>query len=299
MNSKHLFIFVMILLLYKPILTHAQEFYIEEADRSFFNSNTFFYGQQWRGITPSFKELNYELLEDNGFYDMSGTIYADSTTISSRSHFFGFGFNVNSLQCLISFGIRNTNPFSYYNVGFGLGFNQVMHFSYKTGRPLIWFEGLLNYNFLHNRIQLSSNSTDFGDPFANYEGSPFPSLDVAMIPGKYSLRLDSKRHIIEPVAALNIGLGKFLTLRGSVAYSVFLNKNNPELAVRFAPNSDEETELKRDKLAIAATPERINADGNAIGGFPIDINRFNFSVALVLRFGGESNKPAPAQNPWQ
>lgn len=299
MKSKHFFTFILILLLQKPNFSSAQDFYIEEADRSFFNSSTFFYGQQWREVTPLFKELNYDALEQTGAYEMLGTIYADSTVISSRSHFFGFGFNLNAMQCLITFGIRNSNPFSQYNIGFGLGFNQVLHFSYKTGRPLIWFEGLLNYNFLNSSIQFSSYSTDFSTPFANFDGKAFPNnQDAVMTPGKYTLHLDSKRHLLEPVAALNIGLGKSLTLRGSVAYSLFLNKDIPEFAVRFAPNSNEESELKREKLSLSTKPDRINVDGNAISGFPIDINRFNCSVALVIRLGNASNKSLPPQDPW-
>jgi hypothetical protein len=138
---------------------HSQDFYVEEHNPDFFNSSTLFYGQQWRFNAPNFSMLNFNVIDINGAYDMIGALHQDSLQFLNRSHYIGFGFNLNNIQCLFTFGNTFTKPYNYYNAGFGMGFNQVLHFSYKTGRPLIWFEGLINYNFLKSNLRFKDRKS--------------------------------------------------------------------------------------------------------------------------------------------
>lgn len=199
--------------------SNAQYQFFEEHDRSFFKSTTLLFGSQFYGVNPAFEAMNYRLMEESSVYDFSGTMYGDSTNFARRSNFLGLGFNANNMQFLISGGFRRSTPLRMFHFGFGLGFNHVLHFSYKTGQPKVWFEGLLNYTYLNTKIRIKSYDVT-QPPMAFFEGVQFPDIPE-VVGGKYHFSIDSDRHIFEPVMALNFALSRGVGLRFSAAYMLF------------------------------------------------------------------------------
>ncbi len=261
---------------------YGQYQYFDEHDRTFFNATTFLFGAHFNKFEPQFNALNYRLLEETSVYNFAGTLVADSTNFVRRSNFFGLGFNSNNIQFLISGGFRRSNPLRIFNFGFGLGFNQVLHFSYETGQPKVWFEGLLNYNYINSKIRLASFDIT-QPPMAYFNGTQFPDIPE-VVGGKYHLSIDANHHIVEPVLALNFALTKSLGLRFAAGYSLLRFSSDPKLALRFRPDPAEtSTNARADKLIFENTLEQINLDDKVMDRYPLDLKRWNFNVSLVLR----------------
>jgi len=272
----------------------GQDFYIDEPDRDYLRAGTLMMGMHWNKFDPLFKELNFALEDQSGIYDLTGTIYSDSVNFANRSNFFGLGFNFNGVQCLASFSYRTSSASNFYQVGFGMGFNQILHFSYKTGQPLIWFEGLLNYNFLKHNTRLRRHDIGLFSMMI-IDGVQFPDIGFNT-DGKYQFNVEMNRHILEPVAALNFALTRYLGLRFSAAYSFFLNGNNADLILRYKPLSEDNSGAQADKIVFNRNVDHINIDGNKMGADHFDIGRWNFNVSLVLRMvgsGDDTKRPNP------
>jgi len=263
----------------------AQDSYFEEPDMNYFKAGTLLIGGHWNQFDPIFNQMNYDVLDQTGAYDLTGTLYADSTTFVSLSNYFGIGFNLNGIQCLMSASFRRTSQSSFYQLGFGMGFNQILHFSYKTGRPLVWFEGLINYNYLKHNTRLRSYDIT-QPPMMVIDGTQFPDLGLVS-DGSYHLNVEFNKHIIEPVAAINFSLSKVIGLRFSAAYSLFLNGSNADLVLRFKPLPEDANGAKADQLTFNRKPENINIDGNSMTRNHLDLSKWNFNISFVLRILGE------------
>lgn len=269
---------------------HSQDFYLDEHDRNFFNASTLLFGSHWNKFDPNFNVLNFDVLDQTGAYDMNGSIIADSSDFVQRGNYIGLGFNVNGVQCLISTAFRRSTLSNYFQVGFGMGFNQVLHFSYKTGQPLIWFEGLVNYNFFKHNTRLRYFEIS-QPPMMVIDGTQFPNIDV-VTDGSYRLNVEFHKHIIEPVAAINFALTRGLGLRFAAGYSLFLNNDNADLTLRFRPVPEDNSGAKKEKMTFNRNIDNINTDGNALTGNHLDMRRWNFNVSLVIRMIGS----APSEN---
>jgi hypothetical protein len=272
------------LILSSAHLAHSQDFYVEEPDENYLRSGTLIFGAHWNKFDPLFNELNFTINEQTGIYDLTGTIFRDSTEFVGRSNYFGLGFNINGLQCLTSFSFRRTSASNFYQIGFGMGFNQILHFSYKTGQPTVWFEGLVNYNFLKHNTRLRAYDIGLFSMMV-IDDVQFPDLGFNT-GGKYQLNVEMNRHIVEPVAALNFALGRAIGLRFAAAYSFFLNNNNADLLLRYRPLPEDNSGARSDKIVYNRNANNINVDGNAITQDPFDIRRWNFNVSIVLRMIG-------------
>jgi hypothetical protein len=272
----------------------AQERYYDEFDRDYLQSGTFVIGANWNNFNPLFENLNFNIFDESGAYDFTGTLSVDSTEFVSRSNYFGLGFNSNGIQFLMSGGFRNSNVLNVFNLGFGLGFNQVLHFSYKTGQPKVWFEGLVNYNYLNSKIRLRRYDIT-QPPMAFINGSQFPDIGI-VVGGTYALNIESQRHMIEPIAAFNFALTRSIGLRFAAGYSLFLNDSKSRFVLRFKPNPEENSLAEADALFFEKSAELINMDSRAFEVFPLELKRWNFNVSLVFRLFGSGNDEDAGSN---
>jgi hypothetical protein len=264
--------------------THAQEQYYEDYDRTYFQSGTLIIGMHFNKFEPLFAKLNFNVPEESGAYDFTGVIDADSTNFIRRSNYFGLGFNINGVQFLMSGGFRRSNALNIFNLGFGIGFNHVLHFDYMSGQPKVWFEGLLNYNYINSKILLKSYKIT-QPPMAFFNGTQFPDIGI-VVDGTYKLNIESQRHILEPVAALNFALSRAFGLRFGAAYSFFLNPSQANFLLRFSPNPKDNSLARPDKLAFDNALAKINLDNRRMDSFPLNMSRWNFNVSLVFRLLG-------------
>lgn len=267
----------------------GQDFYIDEPEREYLQTGTLMFGMHWNKFDPLFKELNFFLEDETGIYDLTGTIFTDSVDFASRSNYFGLGLNINGVQCLASASFRTTSASNFYQLGFGMGFNQILHFSYKTGQPIVWFEGLLNYNYLRHNTRLRRYDIGLFSMMV-IDGVQFPDIGQNT-DGKYQFNVEMNRHILEPVAALNFALTRSIGIRFAAAYSFFLNGNNADLILRYKPLSDNNSGAQADKIVFNRNIDHINLDGNQMSADHFNIGRWNFNVSLVLRMvGSETTK---------
>lgn len=281
-------VWLVMILIIQPLFSQDQFF--EEHDRSYFKSTTFLFGTHFNKYEPLFERLNFDIFDQSGAYDFTGVINADSTNFLRRSNYFGMGFNANGIQFLMSGGFRRTSILNVWNLGFGMGFNHVLHFSYKTGQPKVWFEGLLNYNYINNKIKLKSYDIT-QPPMAFIDDTQFPDIGI-VVGGEYNLNVESNFHILEPVAALNFALSQGIALRFAAGYSLFLNRPKANFLLRFKPDPAENSLAKPDQLIFDKTPDKINLDFKQMDRFPLDLNRWNFNVSIVFRLFGEA-EPQP------
>lgn len=282
--SRKLLIIPVLALLLCRNLTQAQEQYYEDYDRTYLQSGTLMFGMHFNKFEPLFDKLNFNLLEESGAYDFTGVIDADSTNFIRRSNYFGLGFNINGIQFLMSGGFRRSSALNIFNLGFGIGFNHVLHFDYKSGQPKVWFEGLMNYNYMNSKMQLKSYTIS-QPPMAFFNGTQFPDIGI-VVDGAYRLNIETQRHILEPVAALNFALSRAFGLRFAAAYSFFLNTSQANFLLRFSPNPQDNSLARPDKLVFDNALAKINLDNRRMDSFPLDMSRWNFNVSLVFRMLG-------------
>ena len=259
----------------------SQEQYYDDYDRDYLQTGTFLFGAHFNNFDPLFDKLNFNIFDESGAYDFTGTIDADTTNFASRSNYLGFGFNISGVQFLMSGGWRRSSMLNFFNLGFGIGFNHVLHYSYKTSQPKIWFEGLMNYNYLNSTIRLKEYDIT-QPPMAFFNGTQFPDIGF-VAQGTYRMNIESQRHIVEPVAALNFALSRSLGLRLAVGYSLFLNKSQSKFVLRFSPDPEDNSLADADELLLDKTIEQINLDNRSLDAFPLELNRWNFNVSLVFR----------------
>ena len=280
---RRLIMIPILILLLHPNKGNAQEIYHEDPNLEYFNSATMLFGVHINKFDPLFEALNFNVLDETGVYDLSGSLIADSTNFIGRGNYFGLGINVNGIQFLPSVSFRRSVASNFYQLGLGVGFNHIVHFSYKTGQPLIWFEGLVNYSYLKHNTRLKYYETNLF-PLMVIDGTPFPDIGEN-IEGSYRLNVEFNKHIIEPVAAINFGLTKSIGLRFAVAYSFFLNGDNADLVLRFRPDAENTNGDKRARMSFNRNIDRVNLDGNAITQNHLDMRRWNFNISLVFRLG--------------
>jgi hypothetical protein len=263
----------------------AQDFYFDEPERDYVRSGTFMIGTHWNKFDPLFNELNFRIDEQSGLYDFTGTIYSDSTEFANRSNYFGLGFNINGVQCLMSGSFRRTSASNFYQLGFGMGFNQILHFSYKTGQPLIWFEGLINYNFLKHNTRLKRYDIGLFSMMI-IDGVQFPDIGFNT-DGTYRLNVEMNRHILEPVGALNFAVSRNIGIRFAAGYSFFLNGNNADLYLRYKPLAEDNSGAKADQIVFNRNIDNISIDGAKLTADHFDIRKWNFNISIVFRMIGE------------
>lgn len=279
---KHLFSIYICIISFSAV---SQDFYFDEPERDYVRSGTLIFGMHWHKFDPLFNELNFRIDEETGLYDFTGTVYSDSVNFASRSNYFGVGFNINGLQCLMSASFRRTSASNFHQLSFGMGFNQILHFSYKTGQPLIWFEGLFNYSFLKHNTRLKRYDIGLYSMMV-IDGVQFPDIGFNT-DGTYQLNVEMTRHILEPIAALNFALTRNLGLRFAAGYSFFLNGNNADLYLRYKPLTEDNSGAKADKLVFNRNIDNINTDGNQLNNDHFDIRKWNFNISIVFRMVGE------------
>jgi len=271
-----------------PKGSYAQEEqYYDDYDREYLQSGTLVFGAQFNKFDPLFQKLNFNIFDESGAYDFTGTMDADSTNFARRSNFVGLGFNISGIQFLMSSGWRRSSPLNYFHVGFGVGFNHVLHFSYKTSQPKVWFEGLLNYNYLNSNIRLKEYDIT-QPPMAFFDGTQFPDIGI-VAEGKYRMNVETQRHIIEPIGAFNFALSRSLGLRFAVGYSLFLNSSESKFVLRFSPDPQDNSLAKADEMVFEKTIDQINLDNRRLDAFPLDMSRWNFNVSLVFRLIGSGS----------
>jgi hypothetical protein len=215
----------------------SQNGFYEDFDRNYLKNGTFLFGLRYNQYKPNFDVLNYNVFEETGAYNFQDKIVADSTNFNPIMYQFGLGFPINDIQVLLSGGLAGTQPLQNYNLGIGLGFNHVVHFSYRTGQPRVWLEGLVNYSYVNNRIRLKTYEVN-QPPMAFFDGVQFPDIGT-VVGGMYKLNIESHSHLLEPVLALNFALSKKIGLRFAAAYSLLLNQRDPSFLLRFEPNEEE------------------------------------------------------------
>lgn len=283
-NFVFLFILTVVFFSHKA---HGQDFYVDEPNLNYFNSGTLLFGIHLNKFEPLFEQINYHVLDETGIYDLSGDIYTDSTNFVGRSTYFGLGFNVNGIQFLSSAAFRSTSASNYYQLGFGFGFNHIIHYSYKTGQPLVWIEGLINYNYLKHNTRLKYHETNLF-PLMVIDGTPFPDIGQN-IEGEYRLNIEFSKHMIEPIAALNFALTKSIGLRFAAAYSLFLNGSNSDLFLRFKPNTEDNSGAKSEKMPFNRNIDNLKIDGKALTANHFEVRNWNFNISLVFRLVDSEN----------
>ena len=275
--------FNILFLTLNPLFSQDSDQYYEDFDRTYLQSGTLLFGANWNRFEPLFDRLNFDIFEETA-YDFSGTIFADSTNFVSRSNYFGLGFNINGVQCLMSGGFRQSNTLNLFNLGFGMGFNHVLHFDYRTGQPKVWFEGLVNYNYINSRLTLRRLEVT-QPPMAFFDGVQFPDIGI-VVNGNYRLNVEAHYHLLEPVMAFNFALSKSFGLRFAAAYSLLLNQPNANFLLRFRPDPSDNSLAQAEEKTFEKTLDQINLDNRTMETFPLDLRRFNFNVWLVLRING-------------
>ncbi len=267
--------------------SHTQEQYYDDYDRDYLRAGTLLFGTHFNTFDPLFERLNFNIFDESGAYDFTGTIDADTTNFVGRSNFVGLGFNISGIQFLMSGGWRRSSPLRFFNLGFGVGFNHVLHFSYKTSQPKVWFEGLLNYNYLNSTLRLKQYDIT-QPPMAFFEGTQFPDIGI-VVNGSYKMNIETQRHIIEPVGALNFALARGLGLRLAVGYSMFLNESQSKFVLRFSPDPQDNSLAEADEMVFDKSIEQINLDNRKMDAFPLELSRWNFNVSLVFRLVGNTD----------
>jgi hypothetical protein len=281
------FLFLMLIGFMAHHTAHSQAYYHEDPNDDYFKAGTLLFGAHWNKFDALFSEMSYDVFDQSGAYDFSGKLFADSTKFVGRSTFFGLGFNINGIQFLMSGSFRRTSQSNFYQLGFGAGFNHIIHFSDKTGQPLVWFEGLINYNFLKHNTRLRYYEIT-QPPMAIIDGTQFPDIGF-VADGNYRLNVEFNRHMIEPVAAMNFALTKGIGLRFAAGYSFFLNSNNADLYLKYKPLSDDNSGAKPASMAFNRNIDNISVDGAQLSGNHLDLRKWNFNISLVFRMIGDAD----------
>lgn len=278
--------FILTLTILPSACRAQEEKYYDDYDREYLKSGTLLFGTHFNKFDPHFQKLNFDIFDESGAYDFTGSLDADTTSFARRSNFVGLGFNISGVQFLMSGGWRKSDPLHFFNLGFGVGFNHVLHFSYKTSQPKVWFEGLLNYNYVNSKIRLKEYDITQA-PMAFFDGTQFP--DIGMVAnGKYRMNIESQRHIIEPIGAFNFALSRSLGLRFAVGYSIFLNASESRFLLHFTPDPQDNNLAEADQLIFDKSIDQINLDNRRMDAFPLDMKRWNFNVSVVFRLIGDS-----------
>lgn len=270
----------------------AQDQFYQDFNREYLRSGSLHMGFRYNKFNPRFDVLNYDIFEETGAYNFTDQLIADSTTFNPLMYQLGIGFPINDIQVLLSGGFAGGNPLNNFNFGLGLGFNYVVHFSYKSGLPTVWLDGFLNYSYINSRIRLKTYDIN-QPPMAFFDGEQFPDIGT-VVGGTYKLNIESHNHVVEPVAGINVAINKKMNLRFSAAYSLLLNQGDPRFLLRFEPNEDENSLASKERKTFANNVEQINLDNKRMEGFPLEMSRWNFSVSVVFRFGVEEERDPDA-----
>jgi hypothetical protein len=239
-------------------------------------------------VTPSFSELNYNLIDRGNYYNFSGTV-SKNEDIKTL-----YGFDINYFPVRIKnvsiylFGhsfYRNNRlvESSIYNA-FGYNFDL---WSNKKGSKFLWVEAGGRFRYYFQKIILHQQKTNKLEPIFNYFDDWHPQTHFDRR-GKYKLVAQSGYFAIQPFINLNMRINKNLLLQFNSHWHKPITQEETRLKLLWDDrtldfNWDFHPEYFTRVNKISVTPDNLNEKGIAFTNFLFQ-NRFSQSITLLFTF---------------
>jgi hypothetical protein len=244
-------------------------------------------------VSPSFSELNYNLIDRGNHYDFSGTINSSEINTS----LYGFDINYfpirvkNISAYLFGHSFYRNNRFvesSIYNA-FGYNFDL---WENKKANKFIWLEAGCRFRYYFQKMIFHKQKTNKLDLIFNYFDD-WHGLTHFDRRGKYKLVAHSGYFTIQPYININMRINKNILLQFNSTWHRPITQEETKLKLLWDDrtldfNWDFHPEYFTRLNKIQITPDNLNDNGTAFTDFLFQ-NRFSQSITIMFTFDPNRN----------